>query len=207
MSKSPPIDHILANDLLMTKAPLASVLYDHLISDHFPVQIRLLASDFDVDVWSWPRKGSRLPMQPLHYLPFAEGGSTLVQWSERARKWLEQSYDAPVPPKDGVSIVKRRTTPPPSISHTYAALMKATRATVALIRCSRPSLAQRRSWARKICAIDSPSNMPLHHNVWKLLPVERRNICLLCILQICENGNRGSAHGFQEEERYMLTPE
>ena len=153
-AKAAALDHAIVNRMLLDKGAKATVLYQHLISDHYPVQLTFYAPKMEVRVWAWPKlcKEDLTNMQPSQHVAFPRESATLTQWSEQATTWLREALGIKIPPK-GRAYTQIRKVVEPKMSWFYRAITAATRAAMTMKTHRNPTYEQKRSLVRKLLMV------------------------------------------------------
>ena len=127
------LDHVLANCKMLDANVTARVSHFEAVSDHFPVVGSFRAPEIAFMVTHWPRV-PRLPSLPCAQPEWAFAGSTFVEWSICAERWVSEAFAVKVPPK--LLVHSAPFVPPrPQIDRRYASLRAAYRLVKHLSRC------------------------------------------------------------------------
>ena len=92
------LDHIIVNEQMLDLQAHAQVSHEEAISDHFPILGAFSGAHPRFLVAHWPRPPA-LPSVPVRSAPWVFGGTTFVEWSSCAEKWISDTFGVHVQPK------------------------------------------------------------------------------------------------------------
>ena len=149
-SKALPIDHAFVNKALWESVVSSVFRYDLPLADHFPLVCSLLSSSSPISAWTWPSPPRHLPNQIVNPdLPFRVGARTFAEWSEEARKRIQDSFGVSVPTK--LTRVASPVKPKPAhLPHEYVRICKLVSAIKHVQKLSHPQPPQIRSLTRRL---------------------------------------------------------
>ena len=100
--KGDPIDHVVVNLRMRDLVTKVRVNTSLVISDHYPLCVKFVTRPLGQPVVRWPSKPDSLT--PIHVVPFPNHEChTFNEWQTRAVRWIEETCDAKIPPKNKLS--------------------------------------------------------------------------------------------------------
>ena len=175
LSKGHPIDHAVVNLPLWDSLLESRFRYDLPLADHYPLVSSFLSpSSLPPSVWLWPKPCREFPNAPVcENVPFLDSAHTFAEWSEQARRWLQDSYSVTIEPKTSLKTSNHTSylsSPPPL----YTKLIKTVRSILHLQKLESPHWGQVRALHEKLAKLEMEWNG--HHDTLEplLMEVKRR---------------------------------